>query len=331
MTMYVPSFTLHRPRSLAEALELAGELEDFDYLGGGTDLLCNYKNKLNPKADVISLTHIEELKELSPRRIGGGVKLNQLERDPAVAQALPSLTRTVRKIASPLIRETATVGGNLLVDTRCYWFNQSPEFRTALGSCLKAEADECRVVPNPSYCYAAYSGDLAPLLWVLGASLHLVGPEGARQVSLEEFFTPRKRNGDGLDGIARNTKQSTEIIAAVEIPQESQSLQAGYMKLRAREALDFPDAGVALALRRKADGSVEDLRVVVGAVAPTPLEYSEVAEPLRGTVPDEEAIEAFGARLAAAVSPHKNTWFSVKYRRKIVGVYGKRLLRELLG
>lgn len=343
MTMYVPSFQLHRPKSLEEARQLAGELPDFDFLGGGTDLLCNYKNQLNAKEAVISLTHIEELKELSPQRIGGGVKLADLERDEEMGDVLPALRSTVRSIASPLIRETATVGGNLLVDTRCYWFNQTPDFRAALGSCLKAEADECRVVPNPSVCYATYSGDLGPLLWALGASVHLMGPKGERRLSMAEFFVPPglKSSGDGnsahtmddgehLDGIGRNGKQADEIIVAVEIPEDASRLRVGYRKLRAREALDFPDAGVAIALRVDSKGKLEELRVILGAVSPTPLDYSEVGATLLGTVPDDEAIDAFGARLSAAVTPHKNTWFSPKYRRKIVGVYGRRLLRELL-
>ncbi len=336
MTMYVPSFRLHRPNSLKEALALTRELKDFDFLGGGTDLLCNYKNKLNAKDEVISLTHIEELKEISPTRIGGGVTLNDLLDDAAIAATHPVISQTVRKIASPLIRQTATVGGNLLVDTRCYWFNQSPEFRNALGSCLKAESDECRVVPNPSICYATYSGDLGPVLWALDARVHLMGPDGDRRVSMQEFFLPAGSSkntmdeGAHLDGIGRNTKKPDEIIVAVEIPVESQELQAGYMKLRARDALDFPDAGVAIALRRGKKGAIESLRVVVGAVAPTPLEYSETAKALVGTVPDEDALAAFGERLSAAITPYKNTWFGPKYRRKIVGVYGKRILRELL-
>jgi 4-hydroxybenzoyl-CoA reductase subunit beta len=336
MTMYVPSFRLHRPKSLKEALALTQELQDFDFLGGGTDLLCNYKNKLNPKEEVISLTHIAELKELSPTRIGGGVNLSALASDAAIAATHPVIPQTVRKIASPLIRQTATVGGNLLVDTRCYWFNQTPEFRRALGSCLKAESEECRVVPNPSICYAAYSGDLGPVLWALDARVHLVGPKGERRVSLQEFFLPSGSahtmdDGAHLDGIGRNTKRPDEIIVAVEIPPESQELSAGYMKLRARDALDFPDAGVAIALRRDAKGRLEMLRMVVGAVAPTPLDYSEAGSALLGTLPDEDALTAFGERLSAAVTPHKNTWFSSKYRRKIVGIYGKRILRDLLG
>jgi 4-hydroxybenzoyl-CoA reductase subunit beta len=182
------------------------------------------------------------------------------------------------------------------------------------------------------------------LLWVLGAQVHLMGPDGERRLSMEQFFVPPGSKGSGngntphtmddgehLDGIGRNGKRPDEIIVAVELPAEAQALRAGYRKLRAREALDFPDAGVAIALRKDEAGALEDLRVVVGAVAPTPLDYSELGASLIGTQPDDDAIHSFGARLSAAVTPHKNTWFSPKYRRKIVGVYARRLLRELLG
>lgn len=346
--MQIPGFTLHRPRSLAEVHQLTRTLPAFDFLGGGTDLLCNYKNQLNCRPHVISLTHLDELRGISATRIGAGVRLADLEDSAELAAALPVVPATAAQIATPLIRQTATVGGNLMVDTRCYWFNQTREFRVALGSCLKAEADECRVVPNPTVCYATYSGDLGPVFMALQGRIQLVGPAGGRVIAAHDFFVPSRapagaaptagNGGNGhrmpdshlLDGIGRNTKRPDELIVAVEIPSESQRLRAGYMKLRARDSMDFPDASLAMALQRDGAGRLTRLHLVAGAVAPTPLPLDELAAPLLGTVPDDAAIDALAQRVVDTVVPHKNTHFTPKYRRKMLGLFTRRLLRQLL-
>jgi 4-hydroxybenzoyl-CoA reductase subunit beta len=347
--MQIPGFTLHRPRSLAAVHELTRTLPSFDFLGGGTDLLCNYKNQLNCRPHVISLTHLDELRGISATRIGAAVRLVEVEESAELAAALPVLRTTVAQIATPLIRQTATVGGNLLVDTRCYWFNQTREFRIALGSCLKAESNECRVVPNPTVCYATYSGDLGPVLMALQARIQLVGLAGPRVVAAQDFFVPPLASaavdtggghgGDGhrmpdshlLDGIGRNTKRPDELIVAVEFPPQSQRLRAGYMKLRARDSMDFPDAGLAMALERDGAGRLTRLHLVAGAVAPTPLPLDALGASLLGTVPDDAAIEALAERVVDTVVPHKNTHFTPKYRRKMLGVFTRRLMRQLLG
>lgn len=346
--MQIPGFTLHRPRTLAEVHELTRTLPAFDFLGGGTDLLCNYKNQLNCRSHVISLTHLGELRGISATRIGAGVRLAELEDSAELTRSLPVLPAAVAQIATPLIRQSATVGGNLLVDTRCYWFNQTRDFRIALGSCLKAESNECRVVPNPTVCYATYSGDLGAVFMALQARIHMVGPTGERRVSAHDFFVPTASGGGGtdgggnsanghrmpdshlLDGIGRNTKRSDEVIVAVDIPVESQQLRAGYMKLRARDSMDFPDAGVAMALERDKAGRLTRLHLIATAVAPTPLPLDDLAAPLVGTVPDDVAIDALAARVVERVVPHKNTHFSPKYRRKMLGVFTRRLMRQLL-
>jgi 4-hydroxybenzoyl-CoA reductase subunit beta len=215
---------------------------------------------------------------------------------------------------------------------------------------LKAEADECRVVPNPTVCYATYSGDLGPVFMALQARIQLVGPAGARAVAAHDFFVPpvtanvpaadpRGGNGAGghrmpdgrmLDGIGRNTKRPDEVIVAVELPPESLQLCAGYLKLRARDSMDFPDASLAIALRQDGAGRVVELHLVAGAVAPTPLPLDELGSPLLGTVPDEAAIDALARRVVDTVVPHKNTHFTPKYRRKILGVFTRRLMGQLL-
>jgi 4-hydroxybenzoyl-CoA reductase subunit beta len=289
---------------------------------------------------VISLTHVAQLRGISATRIGAGARLVELEESAQLRTAFPVIAATVAQIATPLICQTGTVGGNLLVDTRCFWFNQTPDFRVALGSCLKAETHECRVMPNTSVCYAAYSGDLGPVLMVLQARLELAGARGVRTISVHDFFVPPAGDGNGahrmpdgarLDGIGRNTKRPDEVIVAVELPAASQGLRAGYMKLRARDSIDFPDAGMAVALRTDAAGRITELHLVATAVAPTPLLLDELGAGLVGTKPDEATIRALGDRVTAEVVPHKNAHFTPKYRSKMLGVFTRRLLQQLLG
>ena len=213
---------------------------------------------------------------------------------------------------------------------------------------MKAESNECRVVPNPTVCYATYSGDLGAVFMALQARIQLVGPAGTRTVSAHDFFVPPATGGVApagggnganahcmpashlLDGIGRNTKRPDEVIVAVEIPPDSQQLRAGYLKLRARDSMDFPDAGVAMALQRDKAGRVTRLHLVATAVAPTPLPLDDLAASLLGTLPDDAAIDALAARVVDTVVPHKNTHFSPKYRRKMLGVFTRRLMRQLL-
>lgn len=176
--MILAPFDLHRPSTLDEALQLAVELRgSFDWIAGGTDLLQNYKNRLRTKPHVVALDRIDELHGIRADRIGAMERLGDVCTDPVVRERWPGLAEAITHIASPLVRNSATIGGNLLVETRCFYFNQTPFWRTTKGSCMKAESDVCLVVPQKEVCYAAYSGDLAPIFGVLACSVELAGPE----------------------------------------------------------------------------------------------------------------------------------------------------------
>ena len=241
--MILPPFEYHRPGTVEEALALARQFQgDFDYLAGGSDLLQNYKNRLNPRGHVISLTGISEMRGASDERIGGLALLADLENDPSLVRTYPGLARAAGVVASPLVRQQATLGGNLLVETRCFYFNQSEFWRRSVGYCMKADGDVCLVVPQKERCYATYSGDLAPILMVLDATYHLAGLDGRRSVPAREFY--------GGDGIERNVKRPEEILTHVTVPAASRSLLAEYRKLRVRESFDYPMMGVAASLRK---------------------------------------------------------------------------------
>ncbi|MFQ5571993.1 MAG: FAD binding domain-containing protein, partial [Rhodothermales bacterium] len=234
--MSVPPFYLYKPDSLDEALRCAVDLDGhFDFMGGGTDLLPGYTQGLNVRRNVISLTGISSLTRLSAFSIGACVTLADLIRHGD--RLPPVISQTARSIAGPAIRESATVGGNMLLNGRCRFYNQSELSRCAHGACMKAEGDECLVVSQRETCYAIASGDLAPVFMVLGAHFRIEGPEGERLVSAADFFQP--------NGMKPTVMGSSDLLTEIVLPEDVNERDAEYVKLRPRSSVDFPEAGVA--------------------------------------------------------------------------------------
>ncbi|MFN8178804.1 MAG: FAD binding domain-containing protein [bacterium] len=320
--MILAPFDLHRPSTLDEALQLAVELRgSFDWIAGGTDLLQNYKNRLRTKPHVVALDRIDELHGIRADRIGAMERLGDVCTDPVVRERWPGLAEAITHIASPLVRNSATIGGNLLVETRCFYFNQTPFWRTTKGSCMKAESDVCLVVPQKEVCYAAYSGDLAPIFGVLACSVELAGPEGRREVPVAEFYAG--------DGIRKNVLKSGEIILGIRLPEESATLRAGYRKLRARDTLDYPEMGTAAAIRLSAGDRVDVLRAATTAVDTVP-HFADFGSVHCGK-PIREVIELVADEMMERAQPKKNTSMPVGYRKKMVRVFLERLLDDLVG
>lgn len=319
--MLLPAFELHQPSTVDDAVAIAARLApDFDWVAGGTDLLPNYKQRLNPRPHVVSLANVGELRELSPRRIGALVRLRDLERDPAIAAALPVIAAAASEVASSTLRESGTVGGNLCLDNRCYYFNQSELWRDAKGGCLKVDGPICLVVPTQkeNICWAAYSGDLAPVLQVLGASVGIAGASGRRILPLTDFFVP--------DGIRRNVLAPGELLTHVEIPPAAKDLRAGYRKLRQRDTIDFPILGVAAALRLDGDVAAE-ARISLTGVDTTPVVMDLADECGKRVTP--AWMERIASRVVERVQPVKNVSLRPGYRRKMASVLTRRLLVSL--
>ena len=320
--MRLPPFHLHRPATLNEAVAIAADFGPAaQYIAGGTDLLQHLKNRIYTPAHVISLQHIEGLRDISPTRIGALATLADIETNAGIGERLPALVETIQSIASPIIRTTATLGGNLLVDTRCYFVNQSYEWRLSKGACLKSEGQDCLVVPNPDTCYATFSADTPALLICWDAGLHLVGPGGARDVLVNDFYR--------YDGIVRHLKQPAEVIAWVDIPEGAQWLTSGYAKLRVREAFDYPEIGIAAALRLDQRGLLADFRLVVNAVEAIPRPMTTLTEQFVGHPLNDETIHAIATGAMEAVQPYRNTALTPGYRKQMVGVFSRRLLTRL--
>ena len=319
--MKTPPFKFHRPKYIEEAVSIASELknnqETFDWVSGGTDLLPNYKWHINPKKHVISLANITEMRRHEAHHIGAMVSLHELEHGPTHSL----IRRAAGTIASTLIRRSGTVGGNLCLDTRCFWFNQTEDWRRSIDWCHKCDCDtdaDCRVIPNQNtLCVATYQGDLAPCLMVLGAKIHLAGPEGQRTMNLDEFYE--------LDGMKRNVLEKGEFVTHITLPLESDQLQGDYQKLRLRESWDFPEAGVAASWKRNGD-KIELLNVATTACESIPRLHSEEATEALNGWNGEESAKKLAEVIRKTVKPVNNTYFPPAYRRKMLRVLTKRAL-----
>ncbi|HXQ93612.1 MAG TPA: FAD binding domain-containing protein [Thermoplasmata archaeon] len=324
--MHLDPFELHRPTTIDETVALAGRLApDVDYIAGGTDLLPNYKMRLNVRANLIALEDVTELRGLTLDRVGAMVRLADLEGNPEFANAFPGVAEAAGEVATPLVRASGTVGGNLLVETRCFFFNQSYPWRESLGFCLKADGDKCHVVPQKVKCYATFSGDLAPSLAVVDAEAEIAGPHGRRRVPVANLYD------QGGDGIRRHHLGPGELIVAVHFPSASRGLRATYRKLRIRPSYDFPELGVAVAARRGSDGRVERLALALGGLETFPRRFDELTAALVGTVPTETGVRALAEAVQKSVRPVHNTFLAAEYRKKMAGVFVRRATAHVLG
>ena len=322
--MHIDPFELHRPRTVDELVALTDRLGAgaFDLVAGGTDLLPNYKMHLNARPHVIALWDVAELRRREGTTIGAMTRLAELERDPTLARDYPALHEAVTSVATPLVRSSATLGGNLLVETRCFFFNQSLPWRESLGYCLKADGDRCHVVPQRERCYATFSGDLAPALAALEAVVEIAGPKGRRRLPVLDLYDAQG------DGIRRHHLAPGEVVVAVELPEATRRLPSSYAKLRVRPSFDFPELGVA-ALLDLEDGAIRRLRLALGGLETYPRRFDALTQPLEGTRWTDRVAPDLAAAVQRAVRPVHNTFLPPDYRKRMVGVFVRRALERL--
>lgn len=320
--MLMPPFELHHPNTVDEAVEMAARLmkngEAFDWVAGGTDVLPNYKWRINPKPHVISLAGIEETRAMTATELGCTVPLSSLTTENGVH---PLLVEAAAKVASSLVRKSATVGGNLCLDTRCFWYNQSEDWRRSIDWCHKADCGtgaDCRVIPNQNtLCVATYQGDLAPNFMVLGAEVVLIGPNGQRTLPLAEFYE--------LDGMKKNVLKEGEFLLKVVLPEDAHQRKGCYQKLRVRESWDFPEAGVAASWL---PGDTASLKVASTALESIPRLHDEEVE-AHLSAGDLDPI-ALAKLVQKSVKPVNNTALPPRYRRAMVKTLTKRALKGIL-
>ncbi len=326
--MRLPLFRLHQPSSLAEALTLMKSAAGPTRLvAGGTDLWPNMKRRHQSAEDVVSLRGVAELQGIRGEdggeiRIGAMTTLAAVAASPVIRSTLPALARAVESISTPAIRNMASLGGNLCLDTRCTYYNQNQEWRESIDFCMKEGGTVCWVAPQSPRCWAISSSDTAPLLCALDASIRLVSLDGERELPLADLYED--------DGIDYMTKRSDEVLTEVVIPAPG-DLASSYWKLRRRGSIDFAVLSVAAAVRRDAEGTVEDARVWLGAVASAPVRSDAAAQELIGKalIPDVITRAAQAARKVA--TPLDNTDFTLQWRSKMVTTYVEAALREIAG
>jgi 4-hydroxybenzoyl-CoA reductase subunit beta len=325
--MRLPPFTYLAPVSVADAVKLMAEHgRDAMLVAGGTDLYPNMKRRQFEPRVLVGLRGIGEL--AGARRgpdgdlvVGAGTTLTAVSQHRDVVAEYPALAQAAGLVSTPQLRNMGTIGGNICVDTRCNYYNQSHQWRKAVGFCMKKDGAICLVAPASPRCWAVSSSDTAPVLWSLGARVRLVGPGGERLVALPALYRD--------DGIQYLAKRPDEIVTEILLP-PADGVRSTYLKLRRRGAFDFPVLGVAVALRMEGD-RVREGRIVLGAVASQPREAAEANEVLAGARLTPEAIAAAADRAAGPSKPLDNTDLTHPYRKRMTRVFVTRALRELAG
>jgi 4-hydroxybenzoyl-CoA reductase subunit beta len=325
--MRLPLFEFRTPRTLEEAVRiLDGQGPNTMPLAGGTDLLPNMKRRQQVPKTLMSLRHIERLTRVqlsnSGSRLGACLTLTDIAEHPRFRNGMTALAQAAALVATPHIRNMATLGGNLCLDTRCNYYDQNYEWRKAINFCLKKDGTTCWVAPGSPKCVAVSSTDTGPALIALGARVRLVSRSGEREVALCDLYNN--------DGINYSKRRPDEILAEV-LLDSLHGWRSTYWKLRRRGSFDFPVLSVAAAARLSNRGVVEDARIVIGAASSRPLVAAEAASALLGRSLNAETI-AEAATLAARIAkPLDNTDFDMTWRKRVTAEFVTNALRELRG
>jgi 4-hydroxybenzoyl-CoA reductase subunit beta len=320
----LPEFQLLRPRTVAEAVDLLGKHSEIQIVAGGTDLIPSIKQRLFTPSYVMDIRRIGELRVIRTlpgkgTEIGALTTLTEIEHSEHVRRSYAVLHEAAKNVASPILRNMGTIGGNICLDTRCLWYNQSLTWRTSCGFCIKKDGDLCHVAPGGTKCWAVFSGDTPPALLCLDAELEIASPQRTRRVLLRDFYT---NIGDARMNLARD-----EIVTRVFLPKRTAGYVGVYRKLRLRGSIDYPLAGVAVAVKRS-NRHVEDARLAITAVNPAPLLVKGIDRELVGEVVNEELAHAIGEMAARAAKPLTTSALTPEYRREMIRVFAKRAVLQ---
>ena len=319
----MPEFTLHRPDTAEEAAKLKASDDSSRYLAGGTDMIVNVRRGIEAPETMIDLTAIEEIAQIAVDddglRIGAGVKLADLCVHADIVAKYPAIAEAAASVAGPTHRSYGTIGGNLCLDTRCLFYNQSQWWRESNNFCLKHKGEVCHVAPGGKRCFAAFSGDVAPALMVYGAEVDLVGPDGERTIPLPDLY----RN-DGMDHL---TLEKDELLVSIRLPAPPTGSLSAYEKSRIRGSIDFPLAGCAVLLT--SDGGVlSDLQIALTAVNPFP-QIVKGTDDFVGKPLDDEALDAIRELVRTQAKPMRTSTVRPWYRRRVVGALARKLVMRL--
>jgi len=346
--MRLPKFEYRVPRTIAEAVKIIADAgPEGQFVAGGTDLYPNMKRRQQTPRTVISVMRLPELNRVTGDGsqglvIGGSMTLTDICEHPVIKRDYPVIASAARTISTPILRNMGTIGGNLLLDTRCNYYDQNYEWRKGINFCLKKDGDVCWVAPGSSKCWAVQSSDLVPVMVAIGAKFRLVSTLGERMVDAAGFY-----NDDGIDYLK---KRHDELLVDIHLP-ATNGWRASYQKLRRRGAFDFPVLGVAAYISFSTgsgsgrimsgtlpDGRVSaisgsdritDAKIVLGGIAPSPIEVNEAAQALIGQPLNEDQIQAAAEAAYVKARPLDNTDFVMNWRKQMARQYTIRALEEL--
>jgi 4-hydroxybenzoyl-CoA reductase subunit beta len=332
----LPEFRVLNPLTLDEAIAARAAHPQSKPLGGGTDLVVNIRRGIVAPPVLIDMNRVKELHAIkadaTTLEIGASVKLTELAEHASVNKHYPVLAQAASHIAGPTQRNMGTVGGNLCLDTRCIFYNQSEWWRDANNHCLKTTGTICHVAPKSrGVCFATFSGDLAPALLTLGAELDIAGPAGKRSIPLEKLYIGFARQDVPVtetqgDGKFYLSLRPGEIVTAVRA-KNTPGLRSAYDKIRIRRSIEYPVAGVAVALRREGD-TLADLRIAFTGTNPRPVLLEGTAGLCGGGL-DERVFKGLDALVRDQIMPMKTTFTPGHYRRRVAGVLARRLLTRM--
>lgn len=329
-------FDVIRPKSVAEMLAARKAHPASRLIGGGTDILVNIRRGIEKPPVLIETNQVAELHGIAADAnqivVGASAKLAELAQHAAVLKHYPAIAAAADSIAGPTHRHMGTVGGNLCLDTRCIFYNQSEWWRDANNHCLKTAGTICHVAPKSrGVCFATFSGDLAPALLTLGAEVDIAGPSGRRAIPLEKLYIGFARQDVPVtetqgDGKYYLSLRPGELITAVRA-KNTPSLRSAYDKIRIRRSIEYPVAGVAVALKKDKD-KLAELRIAFTGTNPRPVLLAGT-DKLCGGGLDERVIKGLDALVRDQIMPMKTTFTPGHYRRRVAGVLARRLLMRL--
>jgi len=324
----LPKFRYLQPRSLNDAVRMMADSgPDAMFVTGGTDLYPNMKRRQQTPKIVIGLAQLKELRRIKGKLkeevvLGAGLTLNEVTDDARIQRGYPAVAKATELISTPLLRNMGSIGGNLLLDTRCNYYDQNYEWRKAIHFCMKKDGEICWVAPSSPRCWAVQSSDCAPVMVAIGAKVKLVSSSGERVIPAAELYND--------DGIRHLNKRPDELLTEIYLP-PTNGWRATYWKLRRRGSFDFPVLGVASCLRLADDGTVEDAKIVLGGVGSAPIKALTAEKTILGKKLTEDTIREAAAAAYQPAKPLDNTDFAMHWRKEMARYYVAGTLRELAG
>jgi 4-hydroxybenzoyl-CoA reductase subunit beta len=324
----LPKFRYLEPKTVAEAVRMMADAgPEAMFVAGGTDLYPNMKRRQQTPKIVIGLAQLRQLRSVKRKPaegmiLGAGLTLTEVAEDRRIQRAYPAVAQAAELISTPLLRNMGTIGGNLLLDTRCNYYDQNYEWRKAIHFCMKKDGEICWVAPSSPRCWAVQSSDSSPVMVAIGAKVKLVSAQGERVISAAELYND--------DGIHHLNKRPDELLTEIHLPPQN-GWRATYWKLRRRGSFDFPVLGVAACLKVAGDGTVEEAKIILGGVGSYPIEAAASEKALVGKNLNEENIHEAAAAAYPAAKPLDNTDFAMSWRKDMARYYVAGALRELAG